>query len=381
MAARLPAQLVSQPAKKKKKNGTHARGCWSAWSPHPALGWSRHWYTPLAGPDSFIQGFFRCVLPPVSLLPNPRSNRRGLSQRHSGRARLTWQPSRMVHLTSPAPVACVVWCVRRVRAGGDGEWAELGAGVCGEDGERVTTMTGSMGATGEVGLTKCKAACEQRRPHCVAVSYMASIGLCGLHGSKLKLADRDARGDGVYFGIYDASHRGSDRITSADNRAGWACSVFTPSEPGDREWWPELGVGQCLDEGGKSVTEVRGYVGATGAAGLAKCKAACEQRRPRCVAVTYSASAVQSDVRIFQPYSPPGHCRLHGSKVRRGDKDGVFKVYSRRSGSDKITRTGSNPNYVCSVFTPGKPKSLEADALQTFRRTHRQSGVRTCRST
>ena len=124
----------------------------------------------------------------------------------------------------PAP-RCV--CARRVRAGGDTEWAELGRGGCrDDDGKEVTEVWGTVGASGEAGLAQCKAACEQRQPRCIGVSYRASDGGCWLLGSKLTRDDVD--GALTSYGSYS----GSDKITRTNtDYAGFVCSVFTPGKP------------------------------------------------------------------------------------------------------------------------------------------------------
>ena len=111
--------------------------------------------------------------------------------------------------------------------------------------------------------------------------------------------------------------------------------------------WSKVGDGWCQDEDGDSVTRVSACVDASGAAGEAECKAACVQRQPRCVAITYKASG--------------GYCYLHGSKVTGADPCGVSGSYRSFSGSDVITRTDTrisgSRNYICVAYTPGERRA------------------------
>ena len=119
---------------------------------------------------------------------------------------------------------------------------------------------------------------------------------------------------------------------------------------GDTEW-VKVDDGLCLDENRKRITNVAAQnVGAKGAAGEAKCRAACEQRRPRCVGVGYGPGYDTAN----------GYCVLYGSKLTGDDKDAVFNYFYSGYGTDRITRVEDvGAGYVCSVIPsaspPGKP--------------------------
>ena len=164
-----------------------------------------------------------------------------------------------------------------------------------------------------------------------------------------------------------ASAAAADRAADARARACPARAPVTcvctrrAHAGGDGEWVELVGRGWCLDAEGAGVTHVSGYVGASGAVGMAKCRAACVQkeRQPRCVGVTYRSTISN------------GFCFLHGSKLTQDDKDDVFEFYANRHGNDEITRTSSSTIHSssgqyayyglsCSVFMPGKSPARPA---------------------